>query len=312
MKSPTISAAMRVYNAEKYIGQSLTAILSQTRPPDEVVVVDDGSTDETQRELRRFRGEIRLVKQSNGGYARAFNRSFSEARGDYIAICDADDIWEPNKLERQVDALLTHREIDIAVSAVRFFGLIEGLRVTYPRAGLLEPRELARRLYSANFVCTSSVLIRRRLYEQLGPFQDRAAPSEDYDYWLRALTAGAAFFYDPSVLVRYRAHAQQVSNSVLRMLDRTHAVHSWHSGVVEDAQLVRNVQARDLSKIARVLSDQNRSREARAVFTSSLRRRPTLFALAWVLILSAPDRYSRRLADRAVSVRRRLRPAAQR
>jgi glycosyltransferase involved in cell wall biosynthesis len=301
---------MRVYNAEKYVGQSLAAILSQTHPPDEVVVIDDGSTDGTPDELERFRGDVRIVRQANRGYAAAFNRSFGEARCDYIANCDADDIWEPDKLERQVETLLSHPQIDIAVSAVRFFGLTEGPRVTYPCAGLLEPRELARRLYSANFVCSSSILIRRRLYEQLGPFRDCAAPAEDYDYWLRALAAGAVFFYDPNILVRYRAHAHQVSHSVLRMLDRTYFVHGRHSDLVEDSRLARRVQAGDLSRIARVLSDQNRSCEARAVFVSSLRRRPTLHALAWVLVLSVPDRYSRPLADRVVSIKRILRPVA--
>ena len=310
MRSPTVSAAMRVYNAEAYVGESLSAILSQTRPPDEVVVVDDGSTDGTAAVLERFRGDVRVVTQANAGYAQAFNRSFGEARCDYIANCDADDIWEPDKLERQVAALRAHPEIDIAVSGVRFFGLIEEPRVTYNRAGLLEPGELARRLYDGNFVCSSSILLRRRLYERLGPFRDDTAPSEDYDYWLRALAAGAVFFYDPSLLVRYRAHPQQVSANLLRMLDRTYFVHRSHAGLVEDSRLVRRVQARDLAKIARVLSDQDRVCEARAVFASSLRRRPSLNALAWAVVLSAPDRYRRALADRAVGIKRTLSPAA--
>ena len=304
---------MRVYNAEQYVGQALTAILSQTRPPEEVVVVDDGSTDGTSDELERFRGDVRIIRQANRGYAHAFNRSFGEARGDYIANCDADDIWEPDKLERQLQALLSNPEIDIAAGGVRFFGLVEVARVTYPRPGVLEPHELARRLYSANFVCSSSVLMRRRLYERLGPFCDEAAPSEDYDYWLRALAARAVFFYDPSILVRYRAHSEQVSHSTLRMLDRTYAVHRRHAGVVNDPRLVQKVQARDLFNIARVLSDQSHSREARAVFVSSLRRSPTPRALAWILVLSAPDRACRPLADRLVSLKRaldRVRPAA--
>jgi glycosyltransferase involved in cell wall biosynthesis len=309
MKTPTISAVVRIYNGERYIGETLTAILAQTRPPDEVVVVDDGSTDGTPGELARFGREIRVIRQANRGYAAAFNRSFSEARCDYLANCDADDIWKPNKLERQMQTLLSHPEIDIAVSGVRFFGLIEESRVTYPSAGIVEPRELARRLYRANFICSSSVLMRRRLYERLGPLRDAAAPAEDYDYWLQALAAGAVFFYDPSILVRYRAHAQQVSSSLLRMLDRTYAVHGWHRDLVQDTRLVREVQARDLSKIARILSDENRSREARAAFASSLRRKPTMYALAWALILSVPDRHTRPFVDRALSVKRTLHPA---
>ncbi len=197
MKAPTITAMVRVHNAEEYIGESLTAILSQTRPPDEVLVIDDGSTDGTPDELKRFGGDIRVVRQANSGYAGAFNRGFGEACGDYIATCDADDVWEADKLERQAQALLDHPEIDFAFTGARFFGLAEGPRAPYPGAGLLEPRVLAWRLYCANSVCTSSTLIRRSLFERLGPFEDRAAPCEDYDYWLRALTAGAVSFYDP-------------------------------------------------------------------------------------------------------------------
>jgi glycosyltransferase involved in cell wall biosynthesis len=309
MKPPTVSAVVPVYNAEEYVAESLTAILAQTRAPDEVVVVDDGSTDGTQEELARFRGDIRVVKQANLGVAGAMNRCFEEARGDYVAKCDADDIWEREKLERQVSALLTHPQIDIAFSGARCFGRVEGPRFPYAGAGVLEPRELAPRLYRQNFVCASSMFVRRDLHQQLGGFVVGLG-CEDYDYWLRALAAGAVFFYDQSSLVRYREHAQQVSNDVLLMREAEYKVHRWHSELVGDSALVREVQARDLCNIARPLVDQGRSREARAAFASSLRHRPTLRALAWAAVLSAPDRCRRPLADRAVSIKRKLHPAA--
>jgi glycosyltransferase involved in cell wall biosynthesis len=306
MKPPTVSAAVRVYNGERYIGETLTAILSQTRPPDEVLVVDDGSTDATPEELERFRGDIRVVRQPNSGYAGSFNRCVGEARCDYIANCDADDVWEPDKLERQVEALLTDPEIDFAFSGARFFGLTEGPRAPYPGAGRLDAQDFARRLYRQNFVCTSSTLIRRDLCLQLGQFMDRAPLCEDYDYWLRALMAGAVSFYDPSVLVAYRTHSQQVSSDLLRMHKAEYLVHGWCSEVVEDPWLTRKVLARDLSNIARVLSEQDRPHEARRVFLSSLRRRPTLRVLAWVLVLSTPDRCRQPLADGLVSIKRTL------
>ncbi len=311
MKPPTISAVVPVYNTKRYVGEALTAILSQTHPPDEVVVVDDGSTDGTQDELARFRGEIRVVKQANRGVAGAMNRCFEEARGEYVAKCDADDIWEPNKLKLQVETLLAHPEIDIAISGSRFFGLSEGPRAPYPGAGLLDAAELARRLYDANFVCSCTTAIRRSLYQRLGPF-DEAIACEDYDYWLRALTAGAVFFYDPRDLVRCRAHPQQVSGNVLRMHEAEHTTHVLHSDLVEDPRLVEEILARDLSNIARVLSDQGRPREARSAFASSLRHKPTLRVLAWVMVLSVPERLSRPLADGLVSIKRALISAARR
>src|SRR2546423_1499605 len=107
---PSISVVVPAYNAELYIAQTLEGILSQTLPPDEVIVVDDGSTDATLDELARFRGEVKIVNQTNRGTAGAHNTGFRMAGGDYVARCDADDIWAPTKLERQSEALVTHPE----------------------------------------------------------------------------------------------------------------------------------------------------------------------------------------------------------
>jgi glycosyltransferase involved in cell wall biosynthesis len=306
MKRPTISAAVRAYNAEEHIGETLTAILSQTRPPDEVVVVDDGSTDGTADELERFRGEVRVVRQANGGYAGAFNRSFEEARGDYVANCDADDVWEPDKMERQLDALLVHPEIDIAFAGARLFGLKEGPFNPGPAVtGLLDSRDFARHLYRGNPICTSSTVVRRSLFARVGPFRHSAAPSEDYDYWLRALLASATFFHEPSFLVRYRVHSEQVSSDLLRMRRAEYRAHCRHSALAGDDQhLVRTVRAGDLSNLARALWEQGSPREARAHFASSFRQRRSPRTLAWVLALSAPDRCRRPLVDGLASLKR--------
>jgi glycosyltransferase involved in cell wall biosynthesis len=306
MSSPTISAAVRVYNAERYIGETLTAILSQTRPPEEIVVIDDGSTDETPAELARFRGEVRVVRQENSGYAGSFNRGAVEAKCDYIANCDADDVWEPEKLERQVDALRAHPQIDFAFSGARFFGLTEGPRAPYPGEGLLEAGDFAKRLYRQNFVCTSSTVIRRSLCLKVGTFRDRAAPCEDYDFWLRTLMAGAVSFYDPAVLVAYRTHAQQVSSDLLRMHKSEYLVHDWCALVAKDRSLVGRVLAKDLSNIGRVLADEDSVQQARDAFVSSLKHRPSARVLAWVLVLSTPDRLRRPLAGGLVSIKRSL------
>ena len=123
-QTPMITAVVGAYNAKEWIGETVSAILSQTHPPDEVIIVDDGSTDGTADELARFGGEIRVVTQLNGGCPAAFNRAFAEAHGDYVAMCGADDVWEPAKLERQVAALTEHPEIDVAVGGAWNFGMV--------------------------------------------------------------------------------------------------------------------------------------------------------------------------------------------
>jgi glycosyltransferase involved in cell wall biosynthesis len=309
MKPPTISAVVTVYNGEDYIGEALAAILAQTHPPDEVVVVDDGSTDGTPDELARFRGEIRVVRQPNGGHAAGFNRGFAEARGEYLARCDADDIWEPDKLARQIEGLVEHPEVDIAFGAARTFGRAEQLFSSAPGVGVLEPRQFAVTLYRRNLVCTSSVLIRRTLYERLGPFVERLI-TEDYEYWMRALRAGAVFFYDPGVMVSYRLHGANVTNNRLASYRSMLLAHTWHEELLDSPSLVRTVLAADHFMIGRLLVDEGRSREARKEFVSSLRYKPTPRGLAWALVLSTPEGYRRVLADGAVSLKRRLSPTA--
>jgi glycosyltransferase involved in cell wall biosynthesis len=307
MKTPTISAVVTTYNAEEYVGQALTAILSQTRPPEEVVVVDDGSTDGTQEELARFGADIRVVRQANRGHASALNHGFGEARGDYLAKCDADDIWEPTKLERQLQALDDHPEIDIAFGCARYFGQGDGLFASPPGEGLLDRRDFARRLYRANLVCSTSTLIRRRLYQELGPFEELQRVSvEDYDYWLRALRAGAVFFYDPSVLVRCRRHESNVSNNLLSMYWSTHLAHVRYADLVEDSSLAHRAMAYDLLLIARQLVEENRPLQARAAFIASLGYKLNPRGLTWALILSAPERYRRMLTGGLTSARRAL------
>ena len=291
---PSITAVVTAYNAEDYIGEALTAILSQTRPPDEVVVVDDGSTDATPGELARFGDEIRVVTQANVGHPGALNRGFAEARGDYVAKCDADDVWEPCKLERQVDTLRLHPEIDIACSAARRFGLEERFHLPDPGRGLLDGPQLARTLYRGNLICSTSTLIRRRLFELLGPFVERLS-CEDYEYWLRALKAGAIFFHDPTVLVHLRQHQRQITADRLRVYRAKHLVHRWYADLLDDRRFVHRVLAADLFDIGRQLADDGRPGEARRAFRSALPDACAAFApatgaraLIWMTILSLP------------------------
>jgi glycosyltransferase involved in cell wall biosynthesis len=305
VKTPTISAVMPVYNTERYVAEALTAILSQTHPPDEVIVVDDGSTDGTLAELERFRGEIRVVRQGNLGVAGAMNRCFEEARCDYMAKCDADDIWELDKLKRQFETVVDRPEVDIAFGGARFFGGSDGPRAPYSGAGILDLQKFAKHLYRANFVCSGTTMVRRSLHQRLGPFVE-GLDCEDYEYWLRAVSTGAVFFYDPHVLINYRTHENQVSGNLLRMHRAEYIAHDWHADLAGDARLVRRVKARDLSNIARQLSDEDRPQEAKATFVAALRRRFSPRLLAWALILSMPDRYRRLLAERLVSIQRTL------
>ena len=98
---PTISVVVPAFNEETYIAEALDAVLAQSRPALEVIVVDDGSTDGTREVVARFQDRVRLIAQENRGCPGAFDTGFRDASGDFVALCPADDVWERNKLEWQ-------------------------------------------------------------------------------------------------------------------------------------------------------------------------------------------------------------------
>jgi glycosyltransferase involved in cell wall biosynthesis len=313
MSEPSVSAIVRVHNGEDHVAETIAAILAQTRPADEVLVIDDGSTDGTPSVLAGFGDAVRVVRQPNGGLASAFDRAVAEARCDYVANCDADDLWEPDKLERQLAAQRRHPEIDVAFGAARYFGTKEGaFNTPYSGDGLLEPRSLGRELYRADRICVSSALIRLSLARDLAPFRRAASPCEDYDFWLRALAAGAVFFQDRATLVRYRVHDSQLSDNLLTMHEREREVHRFNAALPGSRALVRRVEARDLSNIGRALSDLDRAGDARRAFLASFRRRPNPRMLVWAAVLSTPASVRRPLSRGLVAGKRAvLAPVAQ-
>jgi glycosyltransferase involved in cell wall biosynthesis len=308
---PTITAVVAAYNAEPWIAEALEAILGQTRPPDEVVVVDDGSTDGTARVLERFGVAIRVVRQPNGGCPAAFNRAFAEARGDFVAMCGADDVWEPRKLEWQAETLADHPDVDVLFGDARVIGehrpagLVNDLYTEGIPEGVLDGGMLRDALYRGNFICAPSIVIRRSLFEQLGPFIENYG-ADDYEYWMRCLRVGARFFYDGRPLLSYRRHESNLSSRLLWMAQCSHDVHRRYADFIEDRALVREILADDLFRIARGLVDENRSREASAAFRSSLRYRLDPRALAWIAILALPDTARERTGATFVRMSRTL------
>lgn len=114
---PRVTAAIPAYNAQQFVGEAIESVLAQTRPCDEVIVVDDGSTDDTAAVVRSYEG-VRYVHQQNGGDAAARNRLAVEARGDLIAFLDADDVWLPRKIERQLECFEEQPRLGMVYTAV--------------------------------------------------------------------------------------------------------------------------------------------------------------------------------------------------
>jgi glycosyltransferase involved in cell wall biosynthesis len=211
---PRVSIIIPAYNAEPFIDASVQSALAQTCRDREVIVVDDSSTDRTPALLQAYGDRIRVLRKRNGGAAAARNAGANAATGEWLAFLDADDLWEPAKLDRQL-ALSTAspwsytNRINIGTR-----GDVPELQseVTVMHAGdVFVPL-----LLEGNFMTSSSVMIRRDVFQELGGFLTTEKNAEDWDLWLR-VAARHPVAYCAEPLVRYRFHAGGKSRNHRRM-----------------------------------------------------------------------------------------------
>jgi hypothetical protein len=285
-EGPTISVIVPAYNEERYIAEALDAVLAQTDPPLEVIVVDDGSTDGTVEVARSYSDRISLIQQENRGCPGAFDTGFRKAAGDFVALCPADDIWEPRKLEWQREALAGNPRIDVAFGGAERFGLATGPHARPERDGLLDPVWFGRAMYSENLIPDPSAVIRRSLYIELGGYEPLVG--EDYEFWMRALAADANFFFDPRLVVRLREHGGNLSYRALDIWETNHLVHERYADLAQDPDLVRRTLAHDLLMIGYCRAALGRSDDARRSFRASLEKRTSPLSLAAAVAMSVP------------------------
>jgi glycosyltransferase involved in cell wall biosynthesis len=202
MPEPQIAVIIPAYNSAPYLGEALESVAWQTLQPSEVVVVDDGSTDCTGQIAASFDG-VRVVRQENGGPSAARNTGVAETAAPIIAFLDADDIWLPDKLERQAAALLADDSLGYVLAQLRTY-LSDGCEMPASyraeRLGTVFPSPLP-----------SSWFLRRKAFEQVGPFTTELRLAEDVEWLGRASNLGIPSFMVPDVLSLRRVHETNIS-----------------------------------------------------------------------------------------------------
>jgi len=199
----SISVLIPAYNAAAYLAEAVESVLGQSMKPVEVVVLDDGSTDATYEVLRGFGEHIRLLGPERRGFVRARNYLLEQARCDWIAFQDADDVWQPHKLERQVAFLQANPEHDGCLALAEQF-LAPGcvLPPTFRQSLLAKP--------TAQFFIPN-LLVHRRVFDRIGAFDVSNPRGADSDWFVRAKDAGIDFPVVPEVLYRRRWHDSNLS-----------------------------------------------------------------------------------------------------
>jgi glycosyltransferase involved in cell wall biosynthesis len=266
-----VSVIVPCYNAGRYVAEAVTSALAQTYPAVEVIVIDDGSQDDSRERLAAFGDRIRVITQPNRGVSAARNRGIAESRGEFLAYLDADDVWHRSKIEYQVRAI--GAAPGAAFVHTRHYVIDnDGQPVPFSRPG--QPRVAGHcfeQLIRANGVLTSSVLHRRSALAG-HRFPEQLAAAEDWDVWL-ALAAGGEVIFIDFPFTGYRLHGANTSRQELRMCEGRILALDLLLGRPLPARarrIARDVRRDELRYRAQLLFDQGERREARAVWRQVL------------------------------------------
>ncbi len=232
-----VSVVIPAYNAARFLPSAVASLRAQSRAVDEIIVVDDGSRDDTRQVVAGLGADIVYVHQENAGVSAARNRGIARATGELVGFLDADDFWMPEKVERQVAVFRRHPDVALVASDrcdVDDQGriLLDSLfrrqnlaKLFLDLDGAPLPQALGR-LVRTNFLPTSSVMVRKAALAEVGVFETSIRFGEDLDLWAR-IAARYGVVCLPQVLVRYRLHdsnatlqTEQLFKDVVKVMQR--------------------------------------------------------------------------------------------
>ena len=219
-KIPKVSVVIPCYNSIRYIAETMETVLDQTYRDFEILVVNDGSTDGTAdwvNALSDREPKVRMISQPNRGLPAARNTGIQHALGEYIAVLDSDDLWEPTKLEKQVNSLDHNPEAGLCYTWTALAdseGVATGRVIAADAEG-----NVWKQMCEMNIVCCGSTpMIRRCCFDNVGLFDENLRFSEDWDMWWR-IAAKYTFTVVKEPLIRYRQHQSNMSKNCQLMLE---------------------------------------------------------------------------------------------
>jgi len=284
---PLVSVIMPAFNAAYFIEEALLSVLAQNYQPLEILVVDDGSTDDTAAVVARFGDKIRYIRQSNAGPGAARNKGLEFATGEWIAFLDSDDTWLPGKLAKQAALMAADPELGLSFHDFYFerepqqppvlaFSLAPQLH-EFPRQEMAErsyvfSHPMFEPLLQRNYIGTSTVMIRKTCVAQVGAFDITMPSAQDRELWLRISKRFKLGFIDePLTRYRYNPHSitrnsEKRAINLIRLLER----HMVDAGAATRQQV--NAQLLDIRQdLAYLYFEQGRMRPARQAYLQAWR-----------------------------------------
>lgn len=206
---PLVSVIIPVYNGSLYLRAALESVFAQTYRPLEVIVVDDGSVDDSGVIAQSF-PEVHYIQQTNQGVAAARNHGIEAARGEFYAFLDQDDLWKPEKLKLQIDYLLSHPDVGYTLTQQQFF---------------LEPGATLPAWFRKELLTTvhtgwvlGTLVVRRTTFEKVGNFATDYSAANDTDWFFRAKAAETPMAVVPELLLLKRIHEANDSSRAKEIL----------------------------------------------------------------------------------------------
>jgi hypothetical protein len=217
MSRPSVSVVIPTYNSGRLVTEAVASVLAQTEPASEVIVVDDGSVDDTRERLGGMMGRIRYEYQENRGVAAARNRGVALAAGEFVAFLDADDVWHPRKLGCQLASFAADPDLGMVGTGTFDWPAAVFAEIGADGAGRASALSW-RRLVVKNHLATSSILARRSVLVEAGEFDPRLQGPEDHDLWIRVAALAKVAKLDLP-LTGYRVVEGSLSKQAARMRD---------------------------------------------------------------------------------------------
>jgi len=204
-----ISLIIPSYNRSSSLNRALQSVLSQSHLPNEIIVVDDGSNDNTAEMLREEFPQVTYLYQSNKGVSSARNLGIQHSTGDWIAFLDSDDTWLSHKLEKQVSALQQSPELKICHTEEIW--IRNGVRVNAMNKHKKSGGWIFKQCLPLCAMSPSSIMIHRDIFDHLGLFDENLVACEDYDLWLRISNQYPVLFLEQPLINKYGGHSDQLS-----------------------------------------------------------------------------------------------------
>ena len=207
-----VSVIIPTFNRKNFVPKAIESVLKQSYKKYEIIIVDDGSGDGTQDYVRSNFPMVRLIFQSNRGVSAARNTGILHSKGDWIAFLDSDDQWLPKKLEYQINTLSERK--DYLVCHTNEIWIRNGLRINQKQKHQKYGGFIFEKSLDMCRISPSSILINRKVFNDVGNFDENLRICEDYDLWLRIAAKYPIYFLEKALILKYGGHDGQLSKNL--------------------------------------------------------------------------------------------------